>query len=152
MRGQREIRKQGITLTGAIVLPSRFIFFITEEIDISAHELYPLYPFHDLIVRLCYFLACVFDHFQESFEVGHADADAVAFYAFQLFWLYVLSVLEAELDLLAKLIDRIIVDFDNLINVIGYANFQIRRQFGKFLRDDRINVLIVILHYALYDH
>ena len=82
MRGQREIRKQGIALTCAIVLPRRFILLIAEEVDVSAHELYPLYPFHDLIVRLCYFLACVFDHFDESFEVGHADADAVAFYAF----------------------------------------------------------------------
>ena len=82
MRGQRKIRKQGIAFTSPIVFPGRLILLIAKEIDVSAHELYPLYPFHDLIVGLCYFLACVFYHFDESFEVGHADADAVAFYAF----------------------------------------------------------------------
>lgn len=143
--------KERIALARPIVLPSCLVLLIAKEIDISAHHLYPLYPFHDLLIRLRDLFAGVFDHLDKPLQIGHAYADAIALDILQLFHPDVVPTLQAALHFLAQLIDRVAIDFDDLIDVVGDAELQVGGELGKLLGDDRVDVLVVVLDDALYD-
>jgi len=149
-----EFSKQDIRFACSVKFASYFVLFVSEDVGAVAHHLYALDPLENLLINSAQLLLSPLNQFDQLPDVSDTETHTKALDGQFVVFGSLFAAGEVVLDVFADGVYPVVVDVDDLMDVVGDADFEVGDDQMELLDEALVDVFAVVSHYLFYhqDH